>query len=115
MTVRTSGTQRNQQSICYLNFSSHQITNYEEGNSGENSGEETCDKTCLRVDISIKKTLKLIEPWITLNCFSRFSLASLIFATVLELPNFFKKIKSMVTKSKGVNLKSVQNFSLIPG
>jgi len=48
MTVTTSGTQRNQQPICYLKISSHQITNYGKGNSGEKSGEETCGKTNLR-------------------------------------------------------------------
>ena len=44
-----------------------------------------------RSDNSIKKPLKLIQTWITLNCFTRCSQASLIFAFILELSNFKKE------------------------
>jgi len=37
------------------------------------------------------KPLQLIQPWITLNCFTRYSQASSIFAFILEFTNFEKE------------------------
>ena len=59
-------------------------------------------------------TLKLIPTWITLKCFTRYSQESLIFALINEMSNFKKRLISMVTKPKGVDLKSVKNYSLLP-